>query len=1028
MVRKLTTLLPLIYLLSTGTAHALGLGELTLKSSLNQPLVAEIELLEEESLTPGEVLPTLAANEDFQRAGVQRLFFLSNIQFKVVEKEFSQMVIELTTRQAVKEPFLNFLVEINWPAGRLLREYTVLLDPPVYDETTIFESEVFEHSSTTSVTIEEPPSTTTSTVSSAASVSADTSTETTSAQPATRNEVLGENEYRVKRNDTLWEIALRYRPENSVSAQQMMLAIQDRNPEAFMNGNINRLKAGSLLQIPTQGDIQARSFDQAVDEVKRQNRALTNPEEVTNVPISASSGTTSALSDGTDSDADGRLELVAPGSQDSNVTASGDTNERVSSLENELALSLELNDKFERERDELQSRITDLEEQIEIMQRLLEAQSETGAALQNLDDLTSDDDDTTMGSMDSGTDSGTDDSMGSMDSDDTSMGSDDTSMGMDDSTDMTSTMPDTTPDTTATTTPTQPTPIQPIPQPKQGLVATAMGWIMASPINMAVAGLGVLLIVLLPVYALSKRKGNDEDIDEEEGVIDLTQDEMDDDGLTALDDDFESDDLDSMDLTDDLEADDTSASDSQEEADAVAEADIYIAYGRYDQAEDLLKKAVQQDPSRDDVKLKLAEVYAETGNADGFKSMAQQLASAGPITSSKLDELKAKLPGLDAAPEPEPVSAPTLEEEPSLNDLSDELSNDLSFDEPSEVPTLDMGDDDLSLDAGDLDLGADDLDLGTDDLDLGGDDLTLDFDGGDDFSTASEPEAAAAPESDSGLDFELGDLSLDSDTQGDTTPATDDGGDDLDFNLDDLSLDVSNDAPATATSESDDLDFSLDIGGDSDDMELPDLDLDLAPETDAAPSLDDPLSALDAQIEKLSEPELPDLELPGGDDDSSDLDLGLDTPDLSALDSGLDSGLDVGLDSFDASSEPSPSTESDDLDLDLDLSSADASEPEVPTGIADDEPLDLGLDTDFGGDLDLTESTDTATATAVETSEDDDFDFLAGSDETSTKLDLARAYIDMDDKEGAKDILEEVVQEGNDDQKAKAQELLQQMA
>ena len=211
-------------------------------------------------------------------------------------------------------------------------------------------------------------------------------------------------------------------------------------------------------------------------------------------------------------------------------------------------------------------------------------------------------------------------------------------------------------------------------------------------------------------------------------------------------------------------------------------------------------------------------------------------------------------------------------------------------------------------------------------------------------------------------------------------------------------------------------------------MELPDLDLDLAPETDAAPSLDDPLSALDAQIEKLSEPELPDLELPGGDDDSSDLDLGLDTPDLSALDSGLDSGLDVGLDSFDASSEPSPSTESDDLDLDLDLSSADASEPEVPTGIADDEPLDLGLDTDFGGDLDLTESTDTATATAVETSEDDDFDFLAGSDETSTKLDLARAYIDMDDKEGAKDILEEVVQEGNDDQKAKAKELLQQMA
>lgn len=109
---------------------ALGLGELTLESALSQPLKAEIELVDTRGLTGWELKPSLANQEDFDRAGVERVFFLTKIDFKV---EGDRIV--LSTREPINEPFLNFLIELNWPAGRVLREYTVLLDPPTYEET-----------------------------------------------------------------------------------------------------------------------------------------------------------------------------------------------------------------------------------------------------------------------------------------------------------------------------------------------------------------------------------------------------------------------------------------------------------------------------------------------------------------------------------------------------------------------------------------------------------------------------------------------------------------------------------------------------------------------------------------------------------------------------------------------------------------------------------------------------------------------------------------------------------------------------
>ncbi|WP_223456410.1 FimV family protein [Pseudomonas sp. GL-RE-19] len=110
-------------------APALGLGEITLHSALNQPLRAEIALVDAAGLEENELSVSLATADEFSRAGVDRVFFLNNLKFTPVLRG-NRSVIQVTSSKPVSEPFLNFLVQLNRPNGRLLREYTVLIDPP----------------------------------------------------------------------------------------------------------------------------------------------------------------------------------------------------------------------------------------------------------------------------------------------------------------------------------------------------------------------------------------------------------------------------------------------------------------------------------------------------------------------------------------------------------------------------------------------------------------------------------------------------------------------------------------------------------------------------------------------------------------------------------------------------------------------------------------------------------------------------------------------------------------------------------
>lgn len=128
-VRKLVLAMAAASALSSGIANALELGELTLRSAVNQPLLAEIELLDVRGLSAAEVQPVLAPAEEFSKAGVERQAFLDSLRFTPVINANGRSVIRVTSTQPLSAPLVKFLVQVNFPSGRLLRDYSMLLDP-----------------------------------------------------------------------------------------------------------------------------------------------------------------------------------------------------------------------------------------------------------------------------------------------------------------------------------------------------------------------------------------------------------------------------------------------------------------------------------------------------------------------------------------------------------------------------------------------------------------------------------------------------------------------------------------------------------------------------------------------------------------------------------------------------------------------------------------------------------------------------------------------------------------------------------
>lgn len=234
--------------LYVGVSNALGLGEMRLDSSLNQPLSATIQLQDAQGLSASDIIVSLAAPDAFDRAGIDRPFFLTDLRFVPVV-ENNRLLIRVESTRPVREPYLNFLVELRRPGGRMLREYTVLLDPPLYDP------------QVASVTAPAAPRTQPRITSAPTPVSAPVARQADPAATQSASTALqalpdlqpqaGAQQYTTVAGDSLWEIAVNQRPDSSVPIRVSMSAIHALNPEAFIGGDIDKLRQGHTLTMPT---------------------------------------------------------------------------------------------------------------------------------------------------------------------------------------------------------------------------------------------------------------------------------------------------------------------------------------------------------------------------------------------------------------------------------------------------------------------------------------------------------------------------------------------------------------------------------------------------------------------------------------------------------------------------------------------------------------------------------------------------------------------------------------------------------
>lgn len=1039
MLRKLGIGFIVLAALAPGLAAALGVGEYQLNSYLNQPLDMTVRLHDVKGLSADQVIVDLASQDQFDAAGVDRTFFLNDLKFDV-QVNGDNGEVHITSSKPVREPYLDFLVRFLWPTGRLMREYTVLLDPPSYGNTSSTVAPASASRPAKPVAPQRhrtpapaaapkaPMASHRAATSSMASSPAQASSAEPAAPPATQDQGpanSGET-YRVAAADTMWRIASNHRPAESVSVQQTMMAIQEMNPDAFINHNVNLVRRGSVLRLPSERQIRQISSRQALSRVASQNRQWRRMLKQKGIsapghaPVDASGRQQANKGAGAGND-EGRVTLVTPkstqGVKDGDTTGAGGGNgsANTAALQNELAIRDENLDRLDRANKELSSRVDDLGSQVDNSQKLLKLRSQQIAALQNelrklqkekgvkvdpeLLKAPAESAPQSTGNNSTGNNSAADNRVG--DRSVTAQGKAAPGSVEHGATDQDSAGQASTasPGNTAMTNkaakplpkakPAKPKPAQPAHQDNDNGVVDLVKQ------NLLYLGAALVVILLLIMLLVRRRRG-----DRDEGG-DAGHPDHGDDGDNDLD---GAPLMGATGAVDDLG--EPPEEDLQDESmDPMERADVYVAYGQYPQAVDYLRNEINQEPSRADLKIRLLELLQEMGDDKGFHQQVAMFAGTSPVVDTAIKRL-----GGDPA-----SGTAGDDEELSLDDLEMDLASDLSDSDASgehqqaadEHDEMALDDFDFTLDDDEAEKAPaalkDEQPLEFNDLVLNDPEPERDADGTLDFSLDHEDEDGAG--------FTEEELSaLDTvDEDGDSAGRDDTGIDDL--NLDDL-----------------DLDLDLDEGGDQ-----------AAP---VAENHDSPLhEPRPAGSESLDELDIDDHDLLDAD--------GFDPPRDAATDPVEYGDTKRGLDDSD---QP---LDGDDLDLsldDLDLDDTDhraESHPETPEANADSDgdssldlsDLDLAFDDERPTDADVDRVADSQSQSPMPVSDsrsdaddgrgsddmlgdDDDFDFLGETDENATKLDLARAYVDMGDAEGARDILTEVLSEGSDDQQNDARDLL----
>ncbi|MEL7185059.1 MAG: FimV/HubP family polar landmark protein [Pseudomonadota bacterium] len=1104
MSRRFTRISLLFAVLFTSEVWAIGLGDINLDSALNEPLRAEIVLL---AATPEEITSLsveLGSADDFQRYGIDRPFFMQELEFNVVNRGVSGSVVQIRSRSPITEPFLTFLVEATWPSGRLLREYTVLLDPPTYTPPGVQQAAPVQAPVRATPSDSAPIQRQPEPRQEPAPQSRPTSRPAPQPRPADDVKPLpppddirysGEpgGDINVARGDTLWGIAARMRPDSRLTMNQTMVAIYEANRDAF-GGNINMLRAGASLRIPSADEVYRISRGEALQEVQRQNQAW-GTGAVVDTDYSAPADTTTRPS----------LVLVPPDEEPDSTVYDDD----VATYE-----------PYSREQ-EVEDRIAELEAAdvpnqqslIEIRDNELAALREERATLRGevyeppVDDVADD--------------PMVDDAADDLDNIYVDDASDDTAADDDAGTD------DVSDDAATDTIVAPPTDIvRTTSDADESLVDKVMG--ILNQWWMYIAGVVVLVIGIL--FMFMRRGSDDDDGDRpwetldgddaaqtsftetmqaptpEEAIVVVEQDSgihpVVDEDVAGDSDTIESATLGEADGTVEFDAggvgdaaadsgtsqfgslEDTFSSETAvnlDQTDPIAEADFHMAYGLYDQAADLINGALETDPSDKDLMSKLCEIYFVWGNRDAFVDAATRLKSVVSDEDSA-EWNKIVIMGQQIAADHDMFAGAAVA-------AGATKAVDLAFDD-------DSGGDGGGLD---MDFGADDagasdiVDLGADD---GGDASAIDFsfdDEGDDLdATAETPtieqsaiektaempsptvETPTIEEQFDGLEGTSELPSLDMDLDQAISASGQNADQTAEINLDELDLDIGSDT-ATELASLDELD-DTGVNEAIDEASVTGKNPEIDPNaTGVQEALDTGATGIGAALDLDDLDDLTDTAA-----GSTGLHLAADetgqSPSLSAADESADPdestlldatgmtqvltedmAVETGtLEALPDDAETMLASMDDDGD-DFDFAKTEALPQEAFSGESDETvetqaiagtDVDLDLDdltaalqvSDIGGDTieqprdDATVeqprpkvSDETAEIPTMELGPDemsDDLNEARTMTEVGTKLDLARAYVDMGDPAGARSILEEVLDEGDDAQKQQAQQLL----
>ncbi len=365
------------------TVYAAGLGKLNVNSGLGEPLKAEIELL---SVSPEELSTlsaVIASEEAYTLQGIERPASHSTIKVEVAKSSSGAPVLKLRSLQPINDPYLDMLLQVDWASGRLLREYTVLLDPPGYAG----------ESDNSAVSTVQMPSTQSD--SSAPVVSTSENVEGKPGKSAKRSKKPAAaaddiQEYVTQRGDTLAKIARDMKPEG-VSLEQMLIGLYEVNPDAFSGKNINRLKTGQILRAPSQETLNAISQQQASKEV-RIHAANWNEYRnklagmVAEAPVAEAEPKTTSSS-GKIKTAEDQSAPEAAASKDVVKLSAGDAPKlkddgTLKSLEAKVAALQEEVTAREKGLQEAQTRTADLEKQVAEMQKLLAMKNGAMAEMQ----------------------------------------------------------------------------------------------------------------------------------------------------------------------------------------------------------------------------------------------------------------------------------------------------------------------------------------------------------------------------------------------------------------------------------------------------------------------------------------------------------------------------------------------------------------------------------------------------------------------------------------------------------------------